>query len=58
MSSKKTASIFSTQTFISFLIYIFMAFLFQIIIFRSFGMLFNSFLAIFPEGVLNVGTQA
>ena len=37
--------------------YIYIAFRFQIMIYRPFYMLFNIFLFIFPDGVLNIGTQ-
>ena len=47
-----------TQWVINLLIYICIAFIFQIIIFRSFRMLFKNFLVIVLEGVFNIGTQA
>ena len=36
----------------------FIAFIFQRMIFRSFGMLFKILLVILPEGVLNIGTKS
>ena len=38
--------------------YIFIAFLLQIMIFGSFKMLLKKFPVFFPEGVLNIGSQA
>ena len=56
-SKKNHFQFLRLQTVITFLIYIFIAFLFQNSILRLFEILFSVFLFISPDEVLNIGTQ-